>query len=120
MLDLIRVFIGYDTRVEVTLHVLAGSILRRATQPIAITPIALQHMKSFYDRPRDPKQSTDFSFTRFLTPYLAGYRGWAIYMDCDMILLDDIANLWHLRDDKYALMCVQHDHLPRESAKDRE
>ena len=115
--DPIRIFIGYDPRVEVTLHVLAGSILRRSSVPIAITPISLQHLKSFYDRERDPKQSTDFSFTRFLTPYLAGFSGWALYMDSDMIVLDDIANLWRLRDPGYALMCVQHDQLPREATK---
>jgi lipopolysaccharide biosynthesis glycosyltransferase len=107
--DPIRIFIGYDPRVEVTLHVLAASILRRASQPVAITPIALAHMKDFYDRPRDPKQSTEFSFSRFLTPYLAGFRGWALYMDCDMVVLDDIANLWRLQDDDYAVMCVQHE-----------
>jgi hypothetical protein len=115
--DPLRVFIGYDPRVEVTLHVLAASILHRASQPIAVTPIALNHMKSFYDRPRDAKQSTEFSFTRFLTPYLAGFRGWALYVDCDMVMLDDIANLWKLRDDRYALMCVQHDHKPKETTK---
>ena len=115
--DPIRIFIGYDPRVEVTFHVLASSILHRASQPIAITPIALEHLKSVYDRPRDPKQSTEFSFTRFLTPYLAGFQGWALYMDCDMVMLDDIANLWRLRDDKYALMCVQHDHVPKEGTK---
>jgi hypothetical protein len=115
--DPIRIFVGYDPRVEVTLHVLAGSILRRSSLPIAITPISLQHLKSFFDRERDPKQSTDFSFSRFLTPFLAGFRGWALYMDCDMIVLDDIANLWRLRDPTYALMCVQHDQTPRESTK---
>ena len=113
----IRIFIGYDPRVEGTLHVLAGSILRRASQPIAVTPIALAHLKSVYDRPHDPKQSTEFSFSRFLTPYLAGFTGWAVYMDCDMVVVDDIANLWALRDERYALMCVQHDHLPREQTK---
>ncbi len=116
-LDMIRIFVGYDPRVEVTLHVLAGSILRRATQPVSITPIALAHLASFYRRERDPKQSTEFSFTRFLTPHLAGYTGWAIYMDCDMIVLEDIANLYRLRDERYAVMCVQHDHVPTETTK---
>lgn len=114
---MIRVFIGYDPREEVALHVLAGSIMRRSSQPVAITPIALSNLKGLFDRPRDPKQSTDFSFSRFLTPYLAGFAGWAIYMDCDMVVLDDVANLWRLRDENYALMCVQHHHVPKESAK---
>jgi lipopolysaccharide biosynthesis glycosyltransferase len=114
---MIRVFIGYDPREEVALHVLAGSIMRRSSQPVAIAPIALSTLKQVFERPRDPKQSTDFSFSRFLTPYLAGFTGWAIYMDCDMVMLDDVANLWRLRDETYALMCVQHHHVPKEGAK---
>ena len=70
-----------------------------------------------FRRERDPLQSTDFSFSRFLTPYLAGYDGWAVFMDCDMIMLEDIARLWALRDDRYAVMCVHHNHVPREDTK---
>jgi hypothetical protein len=103
--------------VEVTLHVLAGSILRRASRPVAITPIVLKHLKPVYDRARDPKQSTDFSFSRFLTPWLAGFHGWAIYMDCDMVVIDDLAALWALRDESYAVMCVRHEHVPKEARK---
>jgi hypothetical protein len=57
---MIRTFIGYDPREEVVMHVLAGSILRRSSQPVAIAPIALSNLKEVFDRPRDPKQSTDF------------------------------------------------------------
>ena len=40
------------------------------------------------------------------------YKGWAIFMDCDMLCQDDIANLWSQRDDKYSVMCVKHIHEP--------
>jgi len=46
-----------------------------------------------------------------------GYQGWAIFMDCDMLARGDIAELWALRDERYALLCVQHDHVPREDVK---
>ena len=68
-------------------------------------------------RERHPLQSTDFSFSRFLTPYLSGYTGWSVFMDCDMLMRDDIANLWQLRDDRYAVMVVKHHHVPRETVK---
>jgi len=68
-------------------------------------------------RDRDPKQSTDFAFSRFLTPYLSGYSGWSVFMDCDMIVLDDIAKLWELRDERYAVQVVKHDHVPKETTK---
>ena len=67
--------------------------------------------------PRDPKQSTAISFTRFLVPHLMGYQGWAIFMDCDMLARGDIAELWALRDEQFAVQCVQHDHVPGETVK---
>lgn len=108
----VKVFIGYDAREAAALHVLAHSIHRRASVPVSVTPIMLSQLGAIFDRERNPLQSTDFSFSRFLTPYLSGYEGWSLFADCDMIMRDDIANLWKLRDDKYAAMCVQHDYEP--------
>jgi hypothetical protein len=113
----IRIFIGFDPRETVAWHVLCHSILARASQPVCFTPLALAHLGEVFTRPRDPLQSTDFSFTRFLVPYLSGYEGWSLFMDCDMLVRADIAELWNLRDDRYAVMCVKHDHRPRETVK---
>jgi len=114
---MINLFIGYDPREAVAYNVLCHSINTRATEPVRITPLSLQQLGKLMWRERNPLQSTDFSFSRFLTPYLNGFEGWAIFMDCDMLVLDDIAKLWSLRDDKYAVMCVKHDHQPREDVK---
>lgn len=114
---MIRVFIGYDPREAVAFNVLSFAILRRASQPTSITPLALSQLGEVFHRERHPLQSTDFSFTRFLTPSLSDYEGWAIFMDCDMLMMDDIANLWRLRDDRYAVQVVKHDHVPREEKK---
>jgi hypothetical protein len=62
-------------------------------------------------------ESTDFSFTRFLVPYLSGYAGWSIFMDCDMLMTTDIAELFELRNDDYAVMCVQHDYVAGDDVK---
>jgi lipopolysaccharide biosynthesis glycosyltransferase len=115
--ELIHIFIGYDSRQSVLYNVSAHSIVRHATRPIAITPISLQHIAHIFDRPRVAVQSTEFSFSRFLTPYLRGYQGWALFMDCDTIVRTDVAKLWDLRDDQYAVMCVQHDHHPTSPVK---
>lgn len=56
--------------------------------------------------------STEFSHTRFLVPKLMNYKGWALFMDADMIFMSDIERLFALRDDKYAVMCVKHLHQP--------
>jgi hypothetical protein len=113
----IRVFIGFDPRETVAYNVLAHSINARASQPVTIAPLALSQLGGLYTRERNPLQSTDFSFSRFLTPYLSGYEGWSVFMDCDMLMRDDIAGLWALRDERYAVMCVKHDHQPKEDTK---
>jgi len=114
---MIRIFIGFDSRETVAYHVLSHSIHARASEPVTIAPLMLSQLGGLMTRERNPLQSTDFSFSRFLTPYLCGFDGWAIFMDCDMLVLDDIAKLWALRNDKYAVMCVKHDHVPEEETK---
>lgn len=115
--DVIRVFIGYDQRETVAYHVLSHSILTRASLPVSITPIMLSQLEGVFDRERNPLQSTEFAFTRFLTPYLCDYEGWAIFMDCDMLMLDDIAKLWALRDDTHAVKVAKHDYVPKTDKK---
>ncbi len=114
---MIRVFIGYDPREAVAYNVLAHSIQARASEPVAIAPLMLSQLKAVLTRERHPLQSTDFSFSRFLTPYLSKFTGWSVFMDCDMLVLRDIAELWRLRDERYSVMVVKHDHVPRESVK---
>ena len=114
---LIRIFIGFDPRETVAYNVLAHSIRARASVPVAIAPLALSQLSQVLTRERHALQSTDFSFSRFLTPYLSGYAGWSLFMDCDMLMRDDVAKLWDLRDERYAVQVVKHDHKPRETTK---
>jgi len=114
---MISIYVGFDPREAVAYSVLAYSIQARATQPVSIAPLILSQLKSVLTRERHALQSTDFSFSRFLTPYLSDYSGWSLFMDCDMLVLEDIASLWALRDERYAVMVVKHDHVPRETTK---
>ncbi len=114
---MIRVFIGFDPRETAAFHVLAQSIHARASEPVAVAPLMLSQLKGVMKRERHPLQSTDFSFSRFMVPHLCDYQGWAIFMDCDMLMLDDIAKLWALRDDRYAVQVVKHVHVPKEQVK---
>ena len=114
---MIRVFIGFDPREAVAYNVLQFSIQARSSRPVAVTALNLTQLGGLMTRERHPLQSTDFSFSRFLTPYLSGYAGWSIFMDCDMLVLDDMARLYDLRDEQYAVMVVKHAHVPRESTK---
>ncbi|MBI1239747.1 MAG: glycosyltransferase [Alphaproteobacteria bacterium] len=114
---MIRVFIGYDPREAVAFSVLAHSIHRRASRPVSVTPLMLSQLGAEMTRERHPLQSSEFSFSRFIVPALCNYEGWALFMDGDMIMLDDVAKLWALADPAYAVMVVQHDHRPREDMK---
>lgn len=113
----VRIFVGFDSREAVAYDALSHSIRTRSSSPVSISALRLSELGDLMWRERDALQSTDFSFSRFLVPYLCDFEGWAIFMDCDMLALDDIANLWELRDERYAVQVVQHDHRPPEATK---
>ena len=100
---MLRVFIGYDHRQPISYNVLQFSIMRRASVPVAITPIVLPTL------PFKRQGLTPFTFSRFLVPWLCDYQGWAIFMDIDMLALGDIAELAAEANDKYAAMVVKND-----------
>jgi len=114
---MINVFIGFDNKEKIAYHVLSESIRRNSTKPIAITPIAINNLTDDFVRERNTNQSTEFAFSRFIIPHLMNYRGWALFMDCDMLMKADIAELWRLRDDKYAVQVCKHDYTPKEETK---
>jgi hypothetical protein len=78
------VFIGWDSREVVAFHVLANSILRHASGPVSITPLVQSQLreKGLYWREKNQFESTEFSMTRFLVPYLSDYGDWSIFLDC--------------------------------------
>jgi lipopolysaccharide biosynthesis glycosyltransferase len=116
---MINIFIGYDEGEKIAYHVLSESIRRKSSEPISITPLDLSTTKNIFTREKQPNQSTEFAFSRFLVPYLSNYEGWSIFMDCDMLLRTDIKTLWDMRDDKYAVMVCKHDYEPNQNAKFR-
>ena len=86
---MIRVFIGYDNNEKVAFSTLSHSLLKHSTQPIAITPIRLENIKDIFVRERLKIQSTEFAFSRFLVPYLSEYKGWSLFLDCDIQIADN-------------------------------
>lgn len=128
----LRIFIGWDQREDDAYRICLSSIVRRASQAVHITPIKLSWVQKLgiYTRgwtldeqgnridtgDRRPF-STDFAFTRFLVPHLSGYRGTALFCDCDFLFQADVAELFALQDDRYAVQVVKHDHRPTETVK---
>jgi lipopolysaccharide biosynthesis glycosyltransferase len=112
---MIPIMIGFDQREAIAYHVCCQSIISRSTRPVAITPLALNTLKGYHESHKDG--SNAFIYSRFLTPYLMNYQGWAIFMDGDMVVQDDIADLWAQRDDRFAVMVVKHDYKTRAREK---
>jgi lipopolysaccharide biosynthesis glycosyltransferase len=113
-----NVYIGYDTREDIAYQVSKYSILSKS-QNIKVNPLKLNELKDkkIYWREEDKLGSTEFTFSRFLVPELNEFEGWALFCDCDILFLEDINNLFNLTDEKYAVMCVQHDYKPKEGIK---
>ena len=115
----LKVFIGWDSREQDAYDVCIKSLKEHASEELDIVPIireALIETGEYY-RPQPEAGSVDFTYTRFLTPYLANHSGWALFIDCDFLFTKDVAELFAMANDKYALMCVKHDYVPRNAVK---
>ena len=111
----IPIFIGYDPREAIAYHTCVNSIIRHASQPVAITPMSLNLFQDYKETHTDG--SNQFIYTRFLVPHLMGFQGWAIFIDGDMILREDIVNLWNLRQPDKDVMVVKHNYKTRMPVK---
>jgi lipopolysaccharide biosynthesis glycosyltransferase len=112
---MIPIYVGYDKREAVAYHTFCNSVINRASQPVSFIPLSLNCLNGYSEVHKDG--SNDFIYSRFLVPCLQDYQGWAIFVDGDMVCLDDISNLWNLRDDKYAAMVVKHNYKTKADIK---
>lgn len=126
----LSIWIGYDPREAAAFAVARASIKRHATIPVPIHGLVLDDLraKGLYTRPHerrgcqlwdvisDAPCATEFSNSRFLVPHLAG-SGWALFMDCDMLVRGNIRELFDLCDPEKAVMVVKHNHQPPEGVK---
>lgn len=134
MTNHLKIHVGWDKRELDAFDTCVFSLKRRTSQPLDIEPLMLQSVRAarLYDRPTQERgtqlwdvlsgapMATEFAISRFLVPFLDGAQTgvqWALFMDCDMLALDDVAKLFALADPKYAVLCVQHRHEPVETHK---
>ena len=115
MKNIIPVFVGYDPREAIAYHTCVNSIIRNSSQPVAIVPVALSLFRDYAETHTDG--SNQFIYTRFLVPHLMDYTGHAIFIDGDMIVRGDIAELWNLRDVYKDVQVVKHDYKTRMPVK---
>lgn len=116
-----KIFVGWDSREDIAYQVCKHSILSRSSKPVEVIPLKQHELreKELYTRDLDPLSSTEFTFTRFLVPHLTNYEGWAVFVDCDFLFLDDISKLFDLTkdNDHLAVMVVKHNYIPKTTLK---
>ena len=115
MQERINLVIGFDQKEAVAYHVFCQSAIEKSTIPLQIIPLSMNSIYSAKNFSRDG--SNAFIYSRFLTPYLMDFNGWAIFADGDMICKDDLAKLWGLRDSSKAVQVVKHDYKTKFSKK---
>ena len=127
---MLTVYIGFDTREPIAYYVAKYSIEKHASGPVNIQPLKLAKLQrqkiltrelvkkdgKFFDPISQAPASTEFANSLFLSVILQR-SGWAIFMDCDMVFTGDIYDIFKELDPKYAIQCVQHNHVPKETVK---
>jgi len=111
----ITLVVGFDQREAVAYHTFCQSVLEKASLPVQIIPLAENTLAGYRETHSDG--SNKFIYSRFLTPYLNNFSGWAIFADGDMICQTDIKELWDLRDEAKAVQVVKHDYQTKAHTK---
>jgi len=104
----INIVVGFDQREAIAFHVFCQSVLEKATVPVQFLPLADNALSFYVETHNDGSNS--FIYSRFLTPYLMNFKGWAIFADGDMVCKDNIYELWKLRDPTKAVQVIKHNY----------
>jgi len=112
---MIPIVVGFDAREAIAYHTFCQSVLEKSSEPVSFMPLAPNTLRGYQEMHSDG--SNAFIYSRFLTPFLRDYQGWAIFADGDMICCDDIAKLWAQRDETKALLVVKHDYKTKAKGK---
>ena len=107
-----KIYIGYEEAHPEMYEVCKASIERFSRQHI-IKPLRKKHLieQGVYSRPFQG-EATDFSFTRFLVPYLNNYEDWALFVDGDFLFRTDPQDLLECVDEEeHDVYVVKHPEL---------
>lgn len=117
----LRIFIGWDSKEPAAFAVAVSSILAHASKPVTFTAVKQDDLRraGLYTRERKPNEATEFSLTRFLVPYLSGFTGYSLFLDCDVLVQADVFDLllYPLVEPSKAVFCCQHDYIPKDLVK---
>ena len=111
----INVVVGFDQKEAIAFHTFTQSVIEKSSLPVSFIPLAINTLYEYTETHND--RSNDFVYSRFLTPFLNDFKGWALFADGDMICQADIKELWDLRDESKALLVVKHNYKTKASQK---
>ena len=114
-METINIILGFDQREAIAYHVFCQSVLDKVSRPVRFLPLVRGSLSEYQENHSDGSNS--FTYSRFLCPYLMGYRGHAMYVDGDMVCNADIAELWDLRDASKAVQVIKHNYLTKADKK---
>lgn len=127
----LRIYVGYDPTEDEAWRVCASSVQRLSRADLEVLPLKLgalreaglyhrQHVREngqLIDHTTRQAFTTEFTFSRYLVPAIAGWKGWALFCDCDFLFRADVAELFALADPRYAIMVCKQEHAPLEAQK---
>jgi len=120
----LTVYVGFDSRnfgQMMAYETCRTSIVKTASQPVEVRQLIQKNLRArgIYYQPVDPKAATEFSLTRFLTPFLNQFKGWAVFCDSDFVWTDDVWKIldYARADPGKAVYCVHHNHIPKSGLK---
>ena len=104
----LKIFIGYDPREAVVYHTCVQSIIENTKFPVSIHPLHLDMFDCYKENHTDG--SNAFIYSRFLIPYLCNFKDKALFIDGDMIINNDLSQLFNMFDNNYGVQVVKHDY----------
>lgn len=117
---MIRIYIGYDSREDEAYNTCVNSLKPYECEIIKLDVSELKD-KNIYNRTSDPLASTEFTYSRFLVPYLNNFNNICLFCDCDFVFLDDPNKLITYNSSEfgnYAVNVVKHaDYIPHSNIK---
>lgn len=124
----LKVFIGYDSKQDYSAKLQAdnnppyqvakASILKHNSS-VEVIPLKLDALKTLglYYRDEDTSSTTEFTYSRFLVPYLSDYTGISVFCDSDFLWNVDITKVLDYINTDQSVACVKHDYTPSQETK---
>ena len=112
--NILNIYIGYDSSnygQQLAFDICKRSILINSNSNINVIALKKKELeeKGIFNR-IDNTGSTEFTYTRFLVPYLNNYKGYALFCDSDFLWNCDITSILKYMSEDLAVMCVKHDY----------